>query len=73
MHPLEQYLSDIQQIYQSAAGTAETSYYTPLANLLTGSGASTIPGSSHHADPESGCRDAGSNRSTHNLIEIIGR
>ena len=40
---VEDYFDDIRKIKASGAGTAETSYYTPLNNLLNAVGGSLKP------------------------------
>ena len=40
---VEEYLDDLRKIKASGAGTAETSYYTPLNNLLNAVGGSLKP------------------------------
>ena len=43
MHPLETYLAELRLIHASGAGTPETSYYVPLANLLNEVGKTLKP------------------------------
>jgi hypothetical protein len=43
MNPLEAYLSELSAIRSSGAAVKETSYYTPLANLLNEIGKSLKP------------------------------
>ena len=43
MNPIEAYLSEIRYIRSTGAGTAETSHYTPLANLLNEIGKTVKP------------------------------
>jgi hypothetical protein len=43
MNPLEAYLTELRDIRASGAGTKETSYYTPLANLLNEVGKTLKP------------------------------
>ena len=38
MHPFQQYLNDMRAIKASGHGTAETSYYGPLATLMNAAG-----------------------------------
>ena len=40
---VEEYLDDLRKIKASGAGTAETSYYPPLSNLLNAVGGSLKP------------------------------
>jgi len=43
MQPVETYLSALSNIRASGAGVAETSYYSPLEQLLTALGATLTP------------------------------
>lgn len=43
MHPLETYLRELTTIRSTGAAVAETSYYTPLANLLNTVGQTLKP------------------------------
>jgi hypothetical protein len=43
VHPLETYLHELHDIRSTGGGVAETSYYTPLANLLNAVGNSLKP------------------------------
>ena len=43
MHPLQTYLRDLHDIRSTGAAVKETSYYTPLANLLNAVGQSLKP------------------------------
>jgi hypothetical protein len=43
MNPVETYLKELRDIRQSGAGVDETSYYTPLANLLNEAGKQLKP------------------------------
>src|SRR5919109_3578618 len=43
MNPLESYIRELRDIHSSGAAVPETSYYTPLANLLNDIGKTLEP------------------------------